>query len=728
MKNENRIMKWVLFGTLLLAACSLLLVTGCDNPVASGYKNIPDGQGTVTIRLAGSGRTIMPAWDAGDIDAYQLTFTPVSPAGADVIEELDADDPDDITGGVVRAINLLAGTYTLKVDAYAGLTLVATKSTGTGAVNIEAGENTGVNITLELLDTTGTGIFEWEITLGAGIYTTSLTELTTATMTLKKGSEPALLYTFVDDTVVADTGEIYLDGSLENLSAGMYTVTIEFEKTDGARLIWEELLYVYGGLTSTLEEVVFTIDFFRIPTTEEVLNDVYDLDNVSDWVSDDGTRDAMPENWPFEQGYESDNVTLKPAANLYYIKEALPGTGFIVNIPDGWEIVEIKQPTDKDDNPVGNVTTSADSGVVNVYGLENEITVLVLEYQGGVQGTTPTYDLLLVPTAEFKVTFEAGVPGDANITFTNRAVGGGSDTKSGTITKGSSGTVEKIVIMDVITRETEGAHLVLKPSTGSIGMTIGGSPVLTDYELLLVGGYSSKRYIVNVTVESPEIFDIQDQGAGDWVDGDLDDVGIFADYPRDVSEDHAVTILYYIFTELKDDDSDGDVDLVLTDPPLLNWSYTGATSGSSAVLTSYGGSSRIINDLSATDTTKITIKHDITNVEYELHLVPIAVYEITFNEPGSIVLGDGSLVPRSFQNFGASFADPNGRVNQFRDTTFRTIGGLGSTTFTAIDTIVGDGGDPLEFTVDGVLNNISDGVHTISPPDSKIYVIEIGTP
>jgi len=420
MKNKNRIKKGVLFGTLLLIA-SLLLVTGCDNPVASGYKNIPDGQGTVTLILGGSGRTIMPVFDAdADITTYELTFTPSGGSALPVIiiDVTEIDDFDPVTK-IIRPIKLDVGLYTLKVDAKVGSNIVATKTTALDGVEVVAKNDTPVAIELEMIyDGVGTGTFSWDIDISDILTTFGITNVeyfASATMTIEGATPPTI--TFVDDTNRDPlTNKYKLDDEID-LPSGQYTVTIKFVDGTNGDFVWEEILYVYGGLTSELNET-FTIAFFRVPSVDEVLEEIlgYDEDN---WVAP-GEKVKLAPEYAWEQGVDiydpsydpndSDTWIPVPAGNLFYIYSKLSNAELTFTIPAGWKFKKFQTSglpsphLDIETNVSATGLSGGETGLVTVTNLAAALnTHVILEYDGAVEGGSLEYRLVLAPTAQYYV-------------------------------------------------------------------------------------------------------------------------------------------------------------------------------------------------------------------------------------------------------------------------------------------------------------------------------------
>jgi len=429
MKNENKIMKGVLFGTLLLAACSLLLVTGCDNPVASGYKNIPDGQGTVTLKLTGAGRTIIPT-SMPSATHYDLYFVAGVVGTNRNIIQLPA-------GEITDAINLDVGIYTL--------TIYAKDSEGKEIryaivldIEVNASGNTPVNIGLKPIGNEGTGTFSWDIVV-TGL---DLDDDYNGTITIEKvdgnGSYDKE-FDFVDIVIDPDT-EVSLSGALP-LASGEYTVKIELvglstssSLDEDAKLVWEEYLYVFKNLTSKLELVgSYALDagFFKLPLTQDVvLEVVYDLDE-NDWVPDATEQAKLAPEYAWEQGVDKDDPSYDPGdpatwipiagGNLYYIYPNLGANQSLAfRIPEGWKYkaLDTNPPPPNDNKPINNSIsglTAGATGLQTVTGLSaTGLTHLILEYDEAIGGGSLEYRLILVPTVQYYV---VGATPSQQVTF-----------------------------------------------------------------------------------------------------------------------------------------------------------------------------------------------------------------------------------------------------------------------------------------------------------------------
>jgi len=218
----------------MLALCSLLFVTGCQNPLTlDNTIDIPEGKGALSLRLSYEGRTILPGnLTKSNFAVYELTFTPQG--GTAVVENRDN------TTLSTQPIILDPGTYTLVIYAYRDAAKSALLARGSADVVITVGQNTPANVTLNALLTEGSGTFKWNITLPQGV--------TTASMLIKK------------DTTEQTVNLLTEANGTKTLSSGQYSVTINLEGSSG-KVIWKELLYVYMNLESAFTKT-FTNDHF----------------------------------------------------------------------------------------------------------------------------------------------------------------------------------------------------------------------------------------------------------------------------------------------------------------------------------------------------------------------------------------------------------------------------------------------------------------------------------
>ena len=219
--------------SLLLAICSFLLFS-CQNPIA-----LPANSGSFSLVIADtdtfvSERTILPdAPELSGVAVYTLAFTATS-GGANI-------STDRTNATLANPIVLVAGTYSLTVSAYkdAAKTQLIAQGTTIGIV-ITTGGNTTDSVTLKpIFDGTGKGTFQWDIAY-SGIT------VNTASMTIKDSAS-------LESDVIIDI-KATPAGSHDNLTSGLYTVTIKLEGEDSSgvkkSVVYYELLHIYSALTS----------------------------------------------------------------------------------------------------------------------------------------------------------------------------------------------------------------------------------------------------------------------------------------------------------------------------------------------------------------------------------------------------------------------------------------------------------------------------------------------
>ena len=223
--------------SFLIAVFSFLIFIGCENPTTSkdNVPTIPAGKGSFSLTLSDTGRTILPVTpNLNDFAKYNLNFTPVNNGSAENVDRTNTTLPTD-------PILLEPGTYNLVVNAYKDNNKAQLVAQGTlDGIVITAGKNTSANVTLETLVSGGTGTFRWNISLPSGV---------TANMIITPGNTDGTQQQTVNLSPPTTTGS-------RTLNSGPYSLTFNLSKTDGKKVVWNELLYVYQNLES-----VFTFTF-----------------------------------------------------------------------------------------------------------------------------------------------------------------------------------------------------------------------------------------------------------------------------------------------------------------------------------------------------------------------------------------------------------------------------------------------------------------------------------
>jgi len=157
--------------SLMLAACLLLFLPGCQGPLGPREA---DGTGNVslTIGTLGAGRAIMPeSYEIDSFQSFSVVFTRVGlPALPNVIGVVDIDEGDGTVTATVT--NVREGNWNLVVTAYLGANATLPAARYTRAVTVVADVDISINALLRPIRagyTAGaTGTFEWDIVFPAG--------------------------------------------------------------------------------------------------------------------------------------------------------------------------------------------------------------------------------------------------------------------------------------------------------------------------------------------------------------------------------------------------------------------------------------------------------------------------------------------------------------------------------------------------------------------------------
>jgi len=157
------------------------------------------------------------------------------------------------SSNVTSSVQLDVGTYNLVVKAYKGTSPRVLVAQGTASqvnppstdIVISAGGTTNGTVTLTLdlakmlVEGNGNGTFIWNVNLSSITGT-----LNTATMTITERGQTIPIEAPIN---------LLIAGNLSNnrsLESGMYNVRFNLEKSDGNKVVWNELLHVYWGLES----------------------------------------------------------------------------------------------------------------------------------------------------------------------------------------------------------------------------------------------------------------------------------------------------------------------------------------------------------------------------------------------------------------------------------------------------------------------------------------------
>ncbi|MDR0322642.1 MAG: InlB B-repeat-containing protein [Treponema sp.] len=204
-----------------------LLVTNCSGPFdLSGLT----GKGSVlkegiTISIEAP-RTIIPTAAGNAFTSYRVTITGIS----------GTDDPDNyprvvaFTSNVATLTDVPEGDYSITVDALIGAIVAAT---GTDPAVTHESPSSSITIPLAVIESGGTGLFTWNITLPTGADVPD-----TATIQIGAGAPISLL----------TGGNINTAGN--SIASGMHEVTVKLTKAGCQDRIVTEVLYIFQGMTA----------------------------------------------------------------------------------------------------------------------------------------------------------------------------------------------------------------------------------------------------------------------------------------------------------------------------------------------------------------------------------------------------------------------------------------------------------------------------------------------
>ena len=231
MKSKTSSHYLPLFFPLLLLFS--LFIFSCPSPLTQNSpKKLPEGYGSFSLRIENASRTIFPAIPQvpNGFQSYTLAFTATS--GGENKTEYRTNE------NLSASVMLKVGTYSLTVSAYKDGVLAAQGTTDENIV-IGSGDSVSGTVTLETISEGGNGTFNYTVTISASGVTSA---------TMKIGSmEPVDLLTTNSDNLT--------------LAAGVYNIRFTLIKEGAEEAIWNEILYIRGGLTSNFN-ITFDENYF----------------------------------------------------------------------------------------------------------------------------------------------------------------------------------------------------------------------------------------------------------------------------------------------------------------------------------------------------------------------------------------------------------------------------------------------------------------------------------
>ena len=230
---------------LLFAASFLLLLPGCQNPLAPQRAN--QATGTVLLSIGGDSvaRTIMPdaALTAADFDLFVISWYREDGG-------LGYGD-DEWTSGSTFALDLAVGTWNILINAMrnddTGAPVIYA-AWGRAQVTVEAGQNIPLPIVLNPIQDSGHGTFAWEITLPADV---------TARMRITGNQYP---YAVVRDWAALTIVDGIASGYAADIPAGNHLAVFELT-LNNETVSMVEVLQIFSTLTSRFVREIAVQDF-----------------------------------------------------------------------------------------------------------------------------------------------------------------------------------------------------------------------------------------------------------------------------------------------------------------------------------------------------------------------------------------------------------------------------------------------------------------------------------
>jgi hypothetical protein len=234
-----------LMTAFLLAAA--LLVTTCMDPInvfegSSNDTSPGTGRGLLQINLGGTGaRTILPVVGSGlNILSYRIT-----------IEGRNSTSNPDLGGGAnymedwttsSSPIELLDGEYTVTIDAFTGAGYTNRVATGFDSLVEMTAAGGTATITLQLVNQSGSGSFEWNFTgIDAGYTNVN----GTVVFTRVGGGTPITQINF-------GTGN--WTGTEASVGYGVYDAVFTISADDHQSLIFTDIVHIYDNLRTVWTE------------------------------------------------------------------------------------------------------------------------------------------------------------------------------------------------------------------------------------------------------------------------------------------------------------------------------------------------------------------------------------------------------------------------------------------------------------------------------------------
>ena len=266
MRNRNSLR---LRRRLFLAACCVIFMAGCRNPLQPLQPQAETGILSLTIGRQDAARTILPEFSEHLFARFELSLIPSPDCGAGnvgfPVEDWQKGDP----------VTMAAGIWDLHISAFAADDdeYPAAKG-GSPGIPVVSGGTADRNVVLYPV-IGGEGTFSW-----SGI---SFPEsVVAAHMKIARWVDWSVGETLYDVGLVADGAPVPNENPYRTLPAGQHLVIFTLYSGCGERVEISEILHVYRNLETRLSPEAFTNFFFPI----SLLNMILDAWDDSAWNLD----------------------------------------------------------------------------------------------------------------------------------------------------------------------------------------------------------------------------------------------------------------------------------------------------------------------------------------------------------------------------------------------------------------------------------------------------------
>jgi hypothetical protein len=264
------------------------------------------GYFSLSVDSVEQARTILPETVQNDFLAYKLIFTPVNPAGSDIIESRTNSDLGDL-------ILLNEGIWDLLVEAYmdAEANLLAAQGILEG-IEISSGGTSSGNVLLDVIFE-GEGTFRWTISFPGDVSTASMTITPIST----------------GGTTVSPISLVSGSPGSQTLNSGYYRVVFTLTNNGGQTAVRRELLHVYQNMVSSFTHNFVPANFFIGFT----LSDSVSI-NGNPWLGQELTANVDIESLVGDDNFQwkRNGVNITGAINSTYTVTALDTVDSVITV------------------------------------------------------------------------------------------------------------------------------------------------------------------------------------------------------------------------------------------------------------------------------------------------------------------------------------------------------------------------------------------------------------